>query len=744
MADNILQRIVKPSARGKLWRTFILVMILTLIGFFVVTGDYYNKAANFVADKTGQTVNLPRTGEMPFRLGLDLQGGTHLVYEADVSAVDLKDRNDAVEGARDVIERRINVFGVAEPIVQVNHSATGDYRIIAELAGIKNVDEAIKMIGETPILEFKEQAEKQRELTTDEQKTIEEFNKQADNKAEEVLGKAISGGDFNALAKQYSDAEGAKDNGGDLGWITESANPEIVGIAKKLNKGQTTNDLVNVQGGYEIVKLEDKRQKTDPFTNQPEKEISAQHLLICFEGIENCESGLTKEEAYEKIKKLKDQATPRNFSELVKQNSTEPGAKESFGDLGWFGRDAMVKPFEDAVFEQQTGTISYVVETQFGYHIIYKKAERNIEEYKVSHIAIKTLSAADILGQAQDWANTELTGKNLKRATVQFNPNDNSPEVSLEFDEQGSKFFEDITARNIGKQVAIFLDNYPISIPSVGEKITGGKASISGNFNIKEAKVLAQRLNAGALPIPISLVSQQTVGASLGQKSISNSLQAGIIGLILVGLFMILYYRLPGFVAVLSLFVYGLLVLAIFKAIPIWLSLALIVLFSGLLTVTFSELKILDTFLTIIIVITGILLFSFSYNSVTLTLAGLAGFILSIGIAVDANILIFERMKDELKKGKPLALASEEGFRRAWPSIRDGNITTILVCFVLMLFGTGSVQGFGTILFIGVSVSMFSAIVVTRNFMGLIMGNWLEKRGWLVGARAKAIETDKN
>ncbi|MDD5071350.1 MAG: peptidylprolyl isomerase, partial [Patescibacteria group bacterium] len=623
-----------------------------------------------------------------------------------------------------------------EPIVQVNKTTMGDYRIIVELAGIKDVDEAIKMIGETPLLEFKEEGAS-RELTDEERKKIDDFNKAAEAKAEEVLGKIISGGDFAALAGQYSEDEETKDRGGDLGWIMERDNPDIISLVKSLKPGQTTRDLVAGNNGYEIAKLENKRIKKDPFNNQEEIEVKASHLLVCYEGSQRCESGLPKEEAYEKIKKLKDEATPGNFVDLVKNNSTEPGAETSAGDLGWFGSGMMVKPFEDAVFSQKAGTISEIVETEFGYHLIYKQEERKIEEYQVSLILIKTMSREDIVGKEGEWKNTELTGKYLKRASVEFNPNDNSPEVALEFDGEGANLFEEITARNVGKPVAIFLDGYPISVPTVNEKITGGRAVITGNFNIKEAKLLSQRLNAGALPVPIVLVSQSTIGASLGQQSIFNSLKAGIIGLILVALFMVVYYRLPGLLAVLSLAVYGISVLAFFKAMPVWLSLILIILISGLLISTFSELKFLNAGLAALIILAGILLFSFAYSSVTLTLAGFAGFILSIGMAVDANVLVFERMKEELMAGQLLPAAIDEGFKRAWPSIRDGNITTIFICLVLMTFGTGSVQGFGTTLFIGVTISMFSAIVVTRNFLLLVGREWLEKRNWLIGVKIK-------
>jgi preprotein translocase subunit SecD len=353
-----------------------------------------------------------------------------------------------------------------------------------------------------------------------------------------------------------------------------------------------------------------------------------------------------------------------------------------------------------------------------------------------------TASATPVaLDLTSTWKNTELTGKYLKRASVQFNPNDGSPEVSLEFNSDGAKLFEDITARNIGKPVAIFLDGYVISAPVVNDKITGGKASISGHFNVDEAKLLVTRLNSGALPVPVSLISQKTVESSLGVKSIDNSLKAGLIGLLLVSIFMIMYYRLPGFLSVLSLLVYGLTVLAIFKALPLWLSLILVIIIIGLIFYTFNELKIFNGTLALLFIVIGLLLFSYALKPITLSLSGIAGFILSIGMAVDANILIFSRTREELQAGKNVKQAIDDGFKRAWPSIRDGNVSTILTCLILMFFGTSTVQGFGTTLFIGIAVSLFSAIVITHTLLVVILGDWLEQRTWLLGvSRSKNVE----
>jgi preprotein translocase subunit SecD len=299
--------------------------------------------------------------------------------------------------------------------------------------------------------------------------------------------------------------------------------------------------------------------------------------------------------------------------------------------------------------------------------------------------------------------------------------------------------FEDITARNVGRPVAIFLDGYVISAPTVNEKITGGKAVISGQFNIDEAKLLVKRLNSGALPVPVTLVSQKTVEASLGSKSIENSLQAGFIGLLLVSIFMIVMYRLPGLLSVISLMVYGLTMLAIFKAIPVAVALPIIFVMIALIFYTFNEIKIFSSSLALLFAVIGILLFFYALKPVTLSLSGIAGLILSFGIAVDANILIFARTKEELKQGKSVNQSIVDGFKRAWPSIRDGNISTLITCLILMFFGTSSVQGFGTTLFIGVSVSLFSAIVITRVLSILVLGSWLDNKMWLLGVKkAKA------
>lgn len=279
------------------------------------------------------------------------------------------------------------------------------------------------------------------------------------------------------------------------------------------------------------------------------------------------------------------------------------------------------------------------------------------------------------------WKDSGLDGSHLRRAEVQFDQSTGEPQVSLQFDSEGTKLFSQITQRNLQKPVAIELDKEIISAPTVQSAIDNGEAVITGKFSIDEAKKLAIELNAGALPVPITLVEQRIIGPSLGSESVQKSLVAGLIGIIFVALFMIIYYKLPGLIATVALIIYTLIVLALFKIIP-----------------------------------------------VTLTLAGIAGFILSIGMAVDANILIFERTKEELFAQKTIGLSIDNGFRRAWPSIRDSNFSSLITCLILYYGTSGSVRGFAVTLALGIIISMFTAITVSRTFLKLLVGTGLENK----------------
>ncbi|OGY44116.1 MAG: protein-export membrane protein SecD [Candidatus Buchananbacteria bacterium RIFCSPHIGHO2_01_FULL_39_8] len=562
--------------RNKIRLALFIIFILAVLAVFL----------DFPAtlEKTG--IRVPGFLNLPFRLGLDLQGGTHLVYEADLSQIPSGDHDSSIEGVRDVIERRVNAFGVAEPVVQTTKTSES-WRVIVELAGVHDVNQAITMIGETPLLEFKEQNPNPVvDLTEEQKQELETYNQEAENRAKEVLSKVLGpNSDFGSLAQEYSE---------------------------------------------------------------------------------------------------------------------DPGSKENGGDLGLAPRGLFIPEFEAGCFDQlKDGEISReLTKTSFGYHII-KREETTVEgenlQVRCSHILIRTKTEADVGAVPNEWVYTGLTGKQLKKAVVQFDPNTQIPQVSLEFNDEGSKLFADITEKNVGRPVAIFLDGLVISSPVVQEPISGGQAVISGNFTIKEAKTLAQRLNAGALPVPIKLISQQTVGATLGNESIQKSLKAGLIGLIAIGIFMILYYRLPGIVSVFALLFYALIMLALFKLIP-----------------------------------------------VTLTLAGIAGFVLSFGMAVDANVLIFERLKEELKKGKTLETAISEGFKRAWPSILDGNLSTLITCFILMAFTTSVVKGFAITLSIGILISMFSAMTVTQMMLKLLINYKFLTSPRLFGVKLKKQDATNN
>ncbi|OQX71319.1 protein translocase subunit SecD [Candidatus Parcubacteria bacterium 4484_255] len=539
--------------RNKVWSIFVLIVAFAIFALLID-----------IPQLPGWVPGHQWFSKQKVHLGLDLQGGTQLTYRTDTSNIPYEQKVSAVEGARDIIERRINIFGVTESITQIA-KLKDEWNLIVELPGIEDVHSAVNMIGETPILEFKEQAPS-RELSESEKDAIAEYNQHAQERAQDILEKVSAvGADFSFLAKEYSE---------------------------------------------------------------------------------------------------------------------DPGSKSSGGDLGWFSRGTMIPEFEKVVFDDlKVGQITpELVKTNIGYHIIKKTDEKRndqgeVTEVRASHILIVAKSE-EAIKQNGKWQYTGLTGKQLQRALVTFDPQTGEPEVSLEFNKEGAKLFGEITGRNINKPVAIFLDNYPLSIPVVREKIITGRAIISGNFKLSEAKELARRLSAGALPVPIKLIGQQNVGPNLGKNSVKKSVVAGLLGFLLVAIFMIGFYKLRGVLAIVALSIYALIVLALYKLIP-----------------------------------------------VTLTLAGVAGFIVSLGMAVDANILIFERIKDERRLGKPLSVAIDDGFRHAWTAIRDGNITTLIVCFILYQFGSGLVRGFGLTLGIGVIMSMLTAIVVTKTFLRITTKN---------------------
>jgi len=547
-------------------KTSLRVKIVSIIILAVVSGLIsYPKAVSF-SPKVHDFFNRSNVN-----LGLDLQGGIHLEYRADISGIDSDKIGNALESVQDVIERRINAFGVGEPLVQTSRSG-GEYRVIVELPGIKDVDQAKQRIGEAPDLQFKEQSEPDDQVKT----MFENLNTQNKAKAEDVLRKVLNGENFEELAKANSQDPGSKDNGGDLGFVKKGTFvPEFDKVLFEglLKPGEIYFDLVETQFGWHIIKFIESKGEGE------EKEVHAQHILF------------------------------------GKQDSSQ--------------------------YPELT--------------------------YKA----------------------TGLTGKNLKDVQVVFEQQGiGKPQISLEFDEEGTKLFAEVTKRNVGKPLAIVLDGQIKTAPNVQTEITDGKAVINGSFSIDEANKLQRMINEGALPIPLTLVNQQSVEASLGQASLQKSLYAGMIGIIAVVVFMIFYYRLLGLIASLALLIYA-----------------------------------------------GIMVAFIKLTGITLTLSGIAGFILSIGMAVDANILIFERTKEEIRRGRSMLGAIDEGFKRAWTSIRDGNVSSIITAIILLIMGTGFVKGFALTLLLGVAVSMFTAIVISRTLLKFIVGTWVENKLWLIGVK---------
>lgn len=641
----------------KPWARRIIGVLMIILTFVFAGYDFpqlWNQAVHAVS------LDGLKLSETPFRLGLDLQGGTHLVYEADMTQIPDLERTNALEGVKNVIERRVNAFGVSEPVVQTIATG-GTYRLVIELAGIQDVTQAINQIGKTPVLEFKEPVkEPGRALTDDEQLQLKEKQTQDRATAKAVLDRAIAGEDFDKLISENSRVPLAKSTIANVTADSAYSDYFILTNQKKLKAGQVYGSLLENEEGISIFRVESIGET---------KEMLLSHTLVCYEGKSRCENPIPEIEATIKIQNLKKSATSGNFATL-----------EGAQDLGWATPDKYVETFALTALSTPVGGISDVVESEFGFHLIYKRDERTVSAVTVKRILMPFTTEADIV-PSSPWKNTALSGKQLKRSSVQFDQNNGTPNVLLEFNDEGSDLFGKLTETHVGEPIAIFLDGGIISAPTVQQAIFGGQAVITGDFTVDEARLLAQDLNAGALPVPINLLSQQTVGPTLGSVSLAKSINAGLIGLILVGLFMIAFYRLPGIIATLSLLFFVVINLAAYR-----------------------------------------------FFDVTITLAGIAGFVLSIGMAVDANVLIFERLKEELRSGRDFASAIDEAFTRAWTSIRDGNLTTLIAAAVLYWFSSSFIRGFALTLAIGVILSMFSAIMVSRVYLKNVLAwKWARK-----------------
>ncbi len=510
--------------------------------------------------------------------GLDLAGGVHLTYSADLTEIPEEKHTEALEAVVAVIERRVNAFGVGEPLVQLSTSGS-DSRIIVDLPGVKDVEEAKQLIKDTPFLEFRELAGEGDEGL----KQVDEANAKSKESADKILENVLSGVDFAETAKTWSQ---------------------------------------------------------------------------------------------------------------------DPGSKESGGEYDFQKKGYYVEAFDAVAFDPnfQKGSVwPTLVESDFGWHIMKKIDERgegDEREVKIAHILFSKYDISQF--PMLQFKTTGLSGKNLADAFVDYQSQGlGAPQIGLRFDEEGTRLFAEITKRNIGKPVAIFLDQQIISQPTVQTEILNGEAVITGDFTLPGANDLVKRFNEGALPVPITLDQQYSIGAALAEEALHNSIRAGVIGLLAVAVFMVFFYRFLGLIAVVALLLYTAMLLALFK------------------------------------------LSNLTPFPITMTLSGIAGFILSIGIAVDANVLIYERTREEFSFGKTMRTSLKEGFRRAWPSIRDGHLSTLITTIVLMGIGTGFVKGFAITLALGVLLSLFTAVVLVRIMTEFFFSDWMERHPWVLSTPKK-------
>lgn len=677
-------------------------------------------------------------------LGLDLQGGAELDYKIDLRKVPLEDQSSIIEGVKEVINKRVNALGVSEPSIFVSEIA-GESHIVVDLAGV-DVEEAKATIGKTIQLEFKERKD---EIDPNEKAEVEK-------QANEVLQRIQGGEDFAVVGQEEEQANpaGVTYTVIDDWKFQDEINDALAEKLFSMSVGQVYSGTVESSGEYtvsaegqlieltgiNIIKLTDSQEAERTITN--EKKVNVSHVLIAYAGAERADESVTrtKEEAKALAEEIANRAKDgEEFKALSDEYNDDASAKELGGVLiKPAGEGEYVPAFESAALAMtEKGEISDPVESEFGYHVIEAGTivGGTTETTTEKQIKYETILFSTVPNQ---WQDTGLTGEHFVHADVQFNQL-YEPYVSIAFNDEGSELFAEITDRNIGKPLAIFVGGELISAPNVRTKISGGSAIIEGNFSIDEATTLARDLNTGAIPAPIVLSGQYTIGAELGQDALVKSLWAGIIGLIILAIYMTLYYRLPGLMAVIALGIYATLLLFLIQsqlntivAVIIAVTMFVILMMRILNAKENGWEKLVTAVLATFALFFIVFLLA---NPIVLTLAGVAGVILSIGMAVDANVLIFERIKEEIRDGRPLGSAIDIGFDRAWSSIRDSNFSSLITCAILFYFGSSIIQGFAFNLAAGILVSMFTAITITKSFLHLLVGSKLAKNYFLLGAK---------
>lgn len=699
-----------------------------------------------------------------------------------------------VEAIRTVLERRINSLGVSE--ATITPSYVGDERhLLVECPGVVDVQECIKVVGKTIQLEFKEQMTEAsddyklqvRERAAAALRRISESGSSLTKEGQDLgnqLGMAYQpskilfrdqmpkGLDslWTAVPGRVALLDGSVRQSRQQpdGTATEADVPGVflaevlrspTGTGRVITEAaQAFAHLARTEPGvsavhHEDVKLDEKIDarvaaalrslapgslkslQTDDtgrilFLGKFQRggeQIAASHILVSYSGASGAGADiiLTKEEALEKATRIMNELRDGADFEQIAREQSDGESRKDGGRLGEFGRGVMAPAFEESAFSlKQPGDFAGPVETQFGYHIIRldrtSEVSSDLATYDELIIAgdgapshSETIAGMLQRGEVQSveqavtvqllffsleptgWKDTPLDGKRFRSAVVSLDGSTNIPVVQIAFDAEGATMFQELTKRNVGKPLAIFVGGELISKPRVQQEIAGGIAVITGSGNIDEARRLAQDLNTGAIPAPIHLVGQYTVEATLGSAALRTSLFAALLGTAILMIFMIVMYRVLGVMADIALIFYAVMLFAILKL--------------------------------------PLMFFSSSY--IVLTLAGMAGIILSIGMAVDANVLVFERIKEELRRGKMVKTAIESSFKHAWPAIRDGNIATLITCAILFSAGTSIVRGFSVTLGMGTLLSMFTAVTLTRWLLRRLAETPLAERPELFGVK---------